>query len=429
MTPLDYERTSEPAALPQSIWRNQDFLKLWSGATISMFGSQITTIALPLLATMTLGASAADMATLYGLQYLPNLLIGLLAGVWIDRLPRRRVLIAADLGRATLLLLLPVASVIGVLRIELVYVVSVLTGVFNVFAGAADNAYLPALVGREHLVEANAKLAASGSAARVAGPGIAGLLVDVLRASGAIVIDALSFLVSACALSLIRKREPAQEMPEGPASIWADIGEGLRIVYRNPVLRALLSATVTFDLFWNALFALYFLYVTRDLGLPATAIGLIFGVGSIGSLLGALLAHRVAQRLGVGRVIIGTQVVLGLTTTLIAFPQWFPAVALPLLILAEFVLSLMATISGVTRGSVIQAMIPNRLLGRVWASQSFIGLGIVPIGALLGGVLGEGIGVPATIVIGACGGLPSFLWLLFSPLRNAGDMPRSSDAE
>ncbi len=394
-----------------------------------MFGSQITFIALPLMASMTIGATPSQMAALWGIQYLPNLLIGLLAGAWIDRLPRRPVLITADVGRAALLLLLPLAGIVGVLRMELLYTVSVLVSVLNVFADAADNAYLPAVVSSEQLIEANAKLATSGSVTSVAGPGLAGLLIDVLRASGAIAVDAISFLVSAVALSLIRTHEPAPEMPAERRSIWAEIGEGLRISYGNRVLRTFLATTVTFDIFWNALFAVYFLYVTRDLGLPATAVGVIFGVGSVGALLGALLTERLTRRIGVGPTIIGAQVVLGSAVPLIALPLLLPAAALPILVAAEFILSFAATISAISRGSLTQTIVPNGVLGRVWASQSFIGLGIVPVGALLGGVLGEQLGVPATIVIGACGGFPSFLWLVFSPVRTIRTIPPSSDEQ
>jgi MFS family permease len=312
---------------------------------------------------------------------------------------------------------------------ELLYAISVLCGVLNVFADAADNAYLPALVSPEQLIQANARLAASSSVARVAGPGLAGLLIDIFRASGAVAVDAMSFLVSAIALSLIQIREPAPETPAERRSIWADIAEGLTIFFRNRVLRAFLAATVTFDLFWNALFAVYFLYVTRDLGLPATAIGVVFGLGSIGALLGAVLTERVIRRFGVGPTIIGTQVILGLTAPLIALPLWLPAVAVPLLAAAEFILSFVGTISGITRGSLIQGLVPKHVLGRVWASRSFIGLGIVPVGALLGGVLGERLGVPATIVIGAFGGIPSFIWLVLSPVRNIRTIATSDDEQ
>jgi MFS family permease len=388
-----------------------------------MFGSQVTALALPLLAVTTLGADAAHMATLWGVQFLPNLLIGLFAGAWIDRLPRRPVLIAADLGRAALLLALTLAGAWGVLRVEALFVVAGLVGALNVFADIADNAYLPALVGRDHLVEANAKLGASGSVAAVAGPGIAGVLIDVLRASGAIVIDAFSFLLSACALLLIDTREPARKVTTERSHIWQEISEGLRTTYRNPILRAFICMTVSFDLFWNMLFALYFLYVTRDLQLPATAIGIVFGVGSTGALLGSLVANRVALRLGIGRTIIGAQIVLGLTVPLIALPQWLPSLALPLLVVAEFVLSFAGSLSWINRGSLVQAITPDRLLGRVGASRNVISLGIVPVGALLGGILGEQIGIPATILVAACGGLPSFVWMLFSPVRHIRTMP------
>ena len=392
-----------------------------------MFGSQISTLALPLLATVTIGANAGEMATLYGLQYLPNLVIGLFAGAWVDRLRRRPVLITANLGRGALLLMLPLATAGGWLRMELLYAVSVLMGTMTVFADAADNAYLPTLVGREHLVEGNAKLAASGSATGIAGPGLAGVLIDLLRAPTAIAVDGLSFLVAALGLSLIRKTEPAPRPAAERAGIWVEIVEGLRTVYRNPVLRAFISATVTFDIFWNALFALYFLYTTREFGLPATALGLVFAIGSASALLGALLTSRITRVFGVGPTIIGAQILLGLTVPLIALPRWLPGMALPLLVLAEFILSFVGTISAINRGSLIQLITPSQLLGRVWASRTFISLGIVPVGAALGGLLGGRIGVPATVTLMAFGGLLSFPWLLFSPVRHIRDMPAPID--
>ena len=318
----------------------------------------------------------------------------------------------------------------GVYRVceqTLVYVVSILGGVCNVFADAADNAYLPSLMPPAQLLDANAKLAASGTVAAVAGPGIAGLLIDVLRASGAIAVDAVSFLVSAFALGLIRTREAVRPSPAARRDIWAEIAEGLRIFYGNRILRTFLATTVTFDLSWNALFGVYFLYVTRDLGLPTTAIGIIFGVGSVGALLAARVTERLVRRFGVGPTIIGAQVVLGAAVPLIALPLWLPGASLPLLVAAEFILSGATTISAITCGSLVQTMIPNSLLGRVAASQNMIGLGIVPVAALLGGILGETFGVPATIVIGAFGGFPSFLWLVFSPVRTIRELPLASD--
>ena len=406
-----------------SLWRHPDFLKLWAGQTISMFGSQITMIALPLMAAVTVRATPAQMAFLHALQYVPAILVGLFAGVWVDRLRRRPLLIGADVGRAALLLPIPVAAALGRLGMELLYVVAFLVGVLNVFFDAADNAYLPSLVQREHLIEGNSKLAASSSVARIAGPGLAGVLIQYLTAPVAVAVDGLSFLASALSLGLIRTHEPAPHQPEGGRDIWAEIAEGLRAVYRNPVLRALLLSSVTLDIFWNALFAVYFLYVTRELGLPAGAIGLIFGIGSMGALLGSFVASRAARRFGLGLAIVGAQVMVGVGGLLIALSVALPSAALPLLIIAELVQSGAGTIYGISRGSLTQAITPDRLLGRVWASISFIGLGIVPAGAFLGGVLGERVGVPATMVVGACGGLFAFVWLLFSPVRTLRELP------
>ena len=427
MTNLVPESSPQTAVSRQSIWRNDAFRKFWLGRTISMFGSQISTLALPLLASLTIGATTGQMAGLWGIQFLPHFLIGLFAGAWIDRLPRRPVLIAADLGRAALLLILPIAGIAGMLRMEVLYAVAILVNVLSVFADAADNAYLPAIVPTAQLIDANVKLSTSVSVARVAGSGLAGLLIDLLWASGAIAVDALSFVVSAAALTLIRTREPAPDVPAERRSIWADIGEGLRTFYGNRTLRTFLAMTMTYDLFWNTLFAVYFVYVTRELGLPATAIGIIFAVGSGGALLGALLTDRITRRVGIGPAIIGTQVVLGAAVPLIALPLWLPALALPILVTAEFILGFMYCISYISRASVIQTIVPNRLRARVSASGTFVSLGIVLVGALLGGVLGEYVGVPAAIVIGAFGGFPSFLWVLFSPVRTMRTLPPPSD--
>ncbi|MDP9351193.1 MAG: MFS transporter [Chloroflexota bacterium] len=407
----------------EGLWRHPDFRKFWAGRTVSMFGSQITTIALPLVAVVTLGASPAEMATLYAAGYTPPILVGLLAGVWVDRLRRRPLMVLSDVGRAALLALVPLAGVLGLLRIELLLAVAFLVGVLGVLGDAADNAYLPSLVGREHLVEANAKLEASSSVARIAGPGIGGLLVQLLSAPVAVAMDAVSFLASALSLGLIRKAEPPPPPPHERRPLRIEIVEGLRSLLGNPVLRAFLASSVTFDLAWNALFALYFVYVTRELGLPAGAYGLIFGVGSVGSMVGALLAGPVARRLGVGPVCIASQLAVGLGSLPIALAAAIPDAALPLLVGAEFAQSCADTIYSINRNSLTQTVTPDRVLGRVYASRSFVGLGVVPLAAFLGVALSARIGVTGTVVVGACAGLPSFLWLLFSPVRTLRRMP------
>jgi MFS family permease len=283
-------------------------------------------------------------------------------------------------------------------------------------------------VPREHLIEANGKLATSNSVARIAGPGLAGGLVQLLTAPGAVVVDALSFLGSALSLSLIRTLDVAPPRTEQRPSIWAEIGEGLRALGGNPFLRAFVASSATLDVFWNALMAVYFLFVTRDLQLPPIAFGLIFGLGSVGALLGSLVAGWVGLRFGLGPAVVGAQLVLGLGGLLIVLAVRLPAAALPLLVAAEVVQSFTSTIYAINREGLSQAVTPDRLRGRVGASRHFFGLGAVVVGSLLGGVLGERIGVPATMVVGACGGVLAFVWLLLSPLRTLRELPQVNTA-
>jgi MFS family permease len=405
------------------LWRHPDFLKLWAGATISMLGSQVTYVALPLIAASTLGATPAQMAMLRTVEFLPAALVGLFAGVWADRLRRRPILIGTDLGSAALLLSLPAALALGMLRMPLVYAVAFMVAALGVFSARASGPYLSSLVGREQLIEAYAKLAVSGSVTRIAGPGIAGLLVQLLTAPAALAADAFSFLVSALFLGRIRAQEVLPPRPQRPRGVWSEISEGMRTLARSAYLRAFLLSSVTLDLFWNALFAVYVLYVTRDLGLPAGALGLIFSIGSAGSLLGSLVASRVAGRFGVGRTVVVAQASMGLGGLLIALSVALRPSALALLVASELVMSFAGTIYGINRGGVQLAVTPVRLRGRVDASISFIGLGVVPADALLGGFSAERVGVPAVIALCGCGEVLAFLWLLFSPVRELQGMP------
>lgn len=408
------------------LWRHPDFLTLWAGQTISILGSQITLLALPLMATLLLQATPAQMALLRAAQYLPAVLFGLVAGAWVDRLRRRPLLIGADVGSALALFALPIATILGWLRMPVLYGVAFLLGLLSVVFGTAYAAFLPAVVGHEHLVEGNSKLATSDAVARIAGPGLAGVLIQVLTAPLALAIDGVSFLLSALALSTLRTPEPPPARAARRA-IWREIGAGLRTLGGTPALRALALSSATLDLFWNALFTLYVLYVTRTLGLAPSALGLIFGLGSGGALLGALVARRIARRLGVGATLIGAQFLVGAGSLLIALSVGMPRAALPLLLAAELVQSCVGTIYGITRSSLTQAVTPDQLRGRVNASARFIGLGVTAAGSLLGGILGEALGVSATIVVTAVGGLLAFLWLLVAPIRTLRELPPAAE--
>src|SRR5919199_2128290 len=274
---------------PGGLWRHPDFVKLWSGQTISRFGSEISQLAIPLTAALVLGASPAQMGLLGAFEFAPFLLLSLFAGVWVDRVHRRPVLIVADVGRAILLGSIPAAALAGVLRIEQLYVVGLLTGVLTVFFDVAYQAYLAVLVKREHLVEGNSKLEVSRSVAQIAGPGVAGALVQLVTAPIAVVVDAISFVASVIFLLLIGAPEPAPVRQAGTdGSVWSELREGLAVVIGNPLLRSIAGCTATSNLFGNAMQAIYVLYVTRELGLQPAVIGLIYAIRGPGALGGAV---------------------------------------------------------------------------------------------------------------------------------------------
>lgn len=402
---------------PDTLARNPNFRKLWAGQIVSLVGSAITPLALTLLAVGILEASPAEVAILQAMQYVPAVLMGLFAGVWVDRLRRRPLLIGADIGCAAALLAVPLCAALGVLRIEVLYLVAFLLGSLGVVFGVAYTAFLPSLVGGVHLVEANSRLEGSRAVARIAWPGLGGALVQALGAQLAVALDAASYLLLALAVGLIRASESP---PRRAASrhLGREIGAGLRAVGGNPALRALLLSSATLDIGWNALFAVYVLFAIRTLGLSPGVVGLIFGLGSAGALLGSLVARRLADRAGIGRTLIGTQCVVGAGGLLIALAVALPHAALPLLLAVEVVQSAANTIFGITRASLTQALVPDSLRGRVNASERVIGLAVAVLGTAIGGVLGERLGVPPTIVLGTMTGLPAFLWLLARPIRS-----------
>lgn len=404
------------------LWRHPGFLKLWVGQTISIFGSAITGLALPLAAVLLLDAGPAQMGLLGAADFAPFLLVGLFAGVWVDRLSRRRVLIAGDVGRALLLLTIPLAALLGALRMEQLYVVGFLTGVLTVFFDVAYQSFLPSLVQREQLVEGNSKLEVSRSVGNIAGPGLAGALVQLVTAPLAILLDALSFLVSACFLAWIRAPEVVRQA-EQRRSMWNEIGEGLRIVLGNPLLRSIAGCTGTSNLFSSTLYSLYVLYVTRELGVTPALLGLVFSVGSAGGLLGALLAGRAARTFRLGPTIVVSGGMTGVATLLILLARGPLFAVVPLLAAAQFLVGLGVPIYNINQVSLRQAICPHRLQGRMNATMRFIVWGTLPIGALIGGALGERIGLWPTMAVGAIGMLLAPLWVYFSPVRSLREQP------
>jgi MFS family permease len=407
----------------RSLWRHPDFLKLWIGDTVSQFGSQITALAVPLAAAIVLQATPAEMGFLAAAETLPFLLVSLPAGAWVDRLRRRPVLISGDLVRAVALLAVPITAVSGHLSMPVLYAVALVTGTATVFFDVAYMSYLPSLVDRDQLVDGNSKLELSRSAAQFAGPGIAGALVGWLTASVAILFDAISFLFSAVTIWLIRKPEPAPETdPSAPRRhIVAEIREGLGVVLRNPVLRAIAASIAVSNLFTSMGFATLILFLTRDQGLSAIEIGLAFGLANLGAIAGALVSGRIAKRLGVGRTLIATDLVGGLA--LLAVPLASPAYALPALVVGFGISSLLLTAFNIVQVSLRQSITPDRLQGRMNATMRFFIWGVMPIGSLLGGGLATVIGIREAILFSYAASLAGVLPLLLPPLRSMRQPP------
>ncbi|NUT56074.1 MAG: MFS transporter [Thermoleophilia bacterium] len=398
------------------LWHNQDFRRLWAAQSVSQFGSQITGLALPLVAILVLDASTFEVAVLAVVDWMPFFLFSLPAGVWIDRLPRRPILIAADLGRAAVLSSIPLAYLLDALTLGQLYLVGLLAGTFTVFFDLSYQSYLPSLVRRDELGEGNSKLEVSRSGAQVAGPGIAGLLVSALTAPYAILVDAISFLGSAVLLARISRRERTPERPAaGQPPFLTEIHQGLRFVLRHPLLRPIVIFVGVSNVFVTMLFAIYLVYAVRDLGLDATTIGLIFSLGSLGSLVGALTATRVARAFGTGPGLIGVATVGGLGLTLI--PLASGPLVIPFLIAGNVLWGFFVLNYFVSAISLIQAITPERLLGRTNASRRFLVQGVIPVGAFLGGALGSALGLRPTIAVGAIGASLAVIPLIFSPLR------------
>ena len=399
-----------------TLWRHRDFLKLWSAQSISIFGTEVASLAYPLTAIVVLEAGVFQMGVLQALGGAAAIVVGLFAGVLADRVRRRPLLIAADLGRAFLALTIPVAFFFGVLRIEQLYVVTFLAGALNILSLVAGMAFLPSLVEREQLVEGNSKLGTTESIALIAGPGLSGVLVQTLTAPVAILIDAASFIVSALFIRQIRVIEVLERRESG--SLWAEIGEGLRFVYTHPILRPLAESVALYFLFRQIVLALFTFYAIRVLNLEPLLLGVIFSALGGGFLLGALTVKQITNRLGIGRTMIAANLLNIVSLALVPLAGGSTVLVLTLLAISHFIHAFAIQVNGINLVSVRQSITPNHLQGRMTASFRFVNMGMVTLGSLTAGFLGERIGLRATLVAGVIGMLLPFLRLVFSPVRN-----------
>jgi MFS family permease len=401
------------------LWRHPDFLRLWSAQTISQFGSQISALALPLAAILVLDASAFEVALLGTIEFLPFLLFALPAGVWVDRLRRKPILVVADLIRGGLLASIPLAYALDALTMSQLYVVGFGTGVCTVFFDVAYQSYLPSLVERTSLVEGNSKLEVSRSGAQLAGPGLAGLLVGAITAPYAILVDAVSFLASALLVVRIRAEEVLPERT-GKPSMRRELVEGLRYLLGHRFWRPI-AITVAISNFFSTLsFAIFLVYLVRDLELSAQVIGVVLAVSNVGWLAGAVGASRVSDRLGVGPTLVGAPLLFGPGLLLVpAAPQSQP---IPFIVAGLILATFGGIVFNVTGLSFQQAVVPDRMLGRLNATRRFVVWGVIPLGSLTGGILASQIGLRETLWVGAIGGTLSFIPLLLSPVRSLGRM-------
>ena len=405
-------------------WRRPGFRRLWFAYTVSMFGSEVSSLAIPLTAVLTLDAGPIGMGVLGAAASAPALLFSLLAGVWVDRLRRRRLLIVADLARAVLLLSVPLAWASGFLSLAYLSLIAFLVGTFSVFFDVAHSSYLPSLVAQEELVDGNSKLEVSESVTQAVGPGAGGLLVQVIGAPLAIAVDAVSFVASALFIGAIKTVEPAPERSETRSHILAEIGQGVRFVLGHPLLRPTLGFAATTQLCMSAVLAVYVLYLADQLKLSPVVIGIVSIAAAPGTILGALVAARAVRRWGLGPTMSVAAWLPALGVLLIAVAGAAPTIAftVALLMAGWFVLG-SGSIYDIGEVSLRQATTPDRLLGRVNATRHVAFFGVMPIGALLGGVLGAAIGLQPTILLGAVGLFLAPLWIVAGPIRRLSEPP------
>ena len=411
-----------------SLWRQGDFMKLWTGQTISQFGDEITLLALPLLA-IDLGAEALEFGILGVVRFLPWIFFTLPAGVWVDRMRRRPILIGADLARAALLASIPIAFVGGWLSMVQIYIVAFMAGTFEVFFDVAYQSYLPSVVERDELVEGNSKLELSRAGSQVAGPTVAGFLIQAIQAPFAIAVDALSYLGAAVFIGLIGRGESGPE-PHDPAegkrpTMWQEARAGVGYVFSNRYLRSIAACTGTANLFGNIGQTILILYLVEELGLTPASLGLIFALGNLGVIVGALTGGRLAKAIGIGPTIIASAAIAG-------FAAFAPPLAPPddpfwVLVIGGLFLGFGVVVYNVNQVGLRQAITPDRMLGRMNATMRLIVWGTIPVGALIGGILGAVFGLVPVLWVSAIGASLSFLPVLFSPVRTLREIPAQAE--
>jgi predicted MFS family arabinose efflux permease len=418
--------TTESTPSSGSLWRHTDFTRLWSAHAVSAIGARITRDGLPLAAILTLDAQPAELGLLAALAMGPGIIVGFLSGGFVDRARRRLVLIAADLIRAAILLTIPVAAWFHVLSIAHLYIAAAAVGGANVLFEIASHAYLPALIGRNSLIEGNAKLGATDSAAEIGGPALAGVLFQVFTAPAAILANVATYLVSGGFLAAIKKVETPAQNIDGD---WRNsIVEGFVVIFRHPLVRPIFLMTASANGFFGAFFgALYSVFAIRDLLLTPAMLGITIACGGIGAFAGAMFGPGLARAFGIGPAILLSLFLRGAFTLLVPLAYGPPGYAMIFLIAAQLAGDGFQVAAEISFSSLRQSILPLRLLGRAGAAfETGAGLTAI-IGALAAGALAEVYGARAILWWAAIGFIGAPVFGLFSPLRRLRELPPAPD--
>jgi MFS family permease len=401
----------------RSLWRHADFMKLWTGQTVSELGSVVTRTALPIVAVITLHADALQVGILVASASTAVLLIGLFAGALVDRSRRRPLMIAADAMRAVLLLSIPAAALSGTLRMEQLYVVAFIEAALGAVFDIAYRTYLPALLPEARLLEGNAKIGMTSAIAEIGGPGFAGALVQLITAPMAMLVDAVSYVFSAISIVAIRAPERTVEHVDGPAGMRQRLAEGIAAVARHPLLRPMALTILVAAFFGNFFASLYTLYVLDELALSPLYLGIIISAGGIGSLAASFLVAPMTRRFGIGPTIVWTRVGAALLSILVPFAGGPPLAAAAFQFVAQLFGDGLHTVSQIDQLTMRQQVTPPRILGRVNGTMHVLVEGIGPVGAIAGALIAEAFGIRTALWISVAGSLAGTAFLILSPLR------------
>ena len=414
------------AAPAASVWRNRNFQRLWLGESLSQVGENLGTLAIPVTAVVMLHATTQQLGYLTAAQQLAFLAIGLPVGAWVDRMRKRRVMIAADAVRAAALLTIPAAWALGALHVWQLYAVAAVVGGATVFFDVTYQSVVPRLVTAEHVASANSGLETSAQVARVGGPALSGALLAVVQAPLLLLATALGYLASMIAVATIRDEEPKREASDR-TSLVAEIGEGLRFVFTHELLTRITVNTAATNLFDGLMTTLVPIFVLRSLHLTPTVYGMVEGIGAAGGILGALATPRLIKRVGEGPLIVWSSIGTAAGSAVFMLAAVFPAAAIPFLIAGMFVFSFTVLNYNIAQVSFRQRLCPPRLLGRMNASIRFVVWGVMPIAAAAAGWLGGWLGAVPTMWLGVgLSAASTVAIMLFSSLRGMRKLPDRS---